>query len=177
MISSARPYAAIFQQVRKRYEIQPTRDPDLICADGLYGNCDVLKWRKVSWTNDDPTQIKSPTGGIFFSIWITEDGGPAGRAEYNIHSYRLRKLPAYNIASREFCRQFRAAFADISGSWPNVRTDFGPTNLMQGWFEMSPETLADRVLMLVEDFRAVAMIIDNLLAQRKKAALSRKSRG
>jgi hypothetical protein len=169
-----RPFGAIFQDVRRRYEIQATRDPDLICADGFHGNCDVLKWRKASWTNDDPTNIKSPMGGIFFSIWITEDGGRAGRAEYNLHSYGLGKLPAYKIAAREFCGQFRAAFSGISGSWPNVRTDFGPGTLMQGWFKIHPKSLADQVLTVVGEFREVAMIIDHLLAQRTKVATSRR---
>ena len=36
-------------------------------------NCDVVKLRKAAWTNDDPKKIDSSSGGIFFSIWVSNN--------------------------------------------------------------------------------------------------------
>src|SRR5687768_6634375 len=68
------PFHELFREIKRRYDTQPARDAELICAQGFHMNCDVLKLRKPAWTNDDASRINSPTGGIFFSIWVTEDG-------------------------------------------------------------------------------------------------------
>ena len=131
-------------------------------------NCDVLKLRKAAWTNDDISKISSPTGGIFFSIWVTQVGAREGRADYNIHAIRLRKLAGYRITGNDFCDQFRAEFGKLRTSWPNVSTDSGCLTLMDGWFEIDIQAFARDVLKLLNQFREVAAIIDDLLKQLVK---------
>src|SRR5690349_16446113 len=103
-----RRFGATFGLVQKRYAKLQSRDRELVCAEGFYMDCDVLKLRKAAWTNDDPTIVRSPTGGIFFAIWITGEGARDGRANYNIHSYGHSKMKRYRIASNDFCSEFRA---------------------------------------------------------------------
>ena len=164
-----RHYGQLFQEIKARYDKQPTRDPELICAQGFHLNCDVLKLRKRTWTNDDPTKINNPNGGIFFSIWITDEGAISHRAEFNIHAYYLPKLTNYRIGAKDFCQQFRIAFNKLHSDWPNVSTDFGSMTLMQGWFHIHEKTFTRDVLALMKQFEPVASIIDDLLKQRVKA--------
>src|SRR5262249_26296321 len=149
MPSTMRRFGAMLRGARKRYEALPSRDPGLICADGYHMNCDVLKLRKAAWTNDDPTKITSPTGGIFFSIWVTDEGARSGRANYNIHSYAHRQLKSYRIASNEFCDDFRVVFRKLRKRWPNVSTDFGCATLMEGWFKIDEKTFSRDALRLM----------------------------
>jgi hypothetical protein len=132
--------------------------------------CDVLKMRKRAWTNDDLTSIRSPTGGIFFSIWVTEKGGQEGRAEYNIHSYGLQKLKAYRIKGRDFCEEFRGRFETMRKAWPNVSTKYGCTTLMEGWFAMDKKSFARDALAMMDQFEGVAGIIDELLEKRVRVS-------
>jgi hypothetical protein len=55
----------------------------------------------------------------------------------------------------------------MSAEWPNVRTEFGPQTLMQGW--ISIENLENHlpILDLMVRFQALAPIIDHLLDLRK----------
>jgi hypothetical protein len=163
-----REYVDILHNVRARYENQRARNHSLICAAGFHMNCAVLKLRKPSWTDDDPTQITSPTGGIFFSIWITAEGPRQHRADYNIHALALRKLKSYKITGIDFCRQFRKAFAPLRAHWPNVSTDMGPTTLMQGWFDINEKRFPRDALAMMNQFSDVASIIDELMKQRLK---------
>src|SRR3954462_7505739 len=140
--SAMRHFGAMLSEARSRYERQRSRDRELVCADGFHMDCDVLKLRKETWTNDDPTKINSPTGGIFFSIWVAHEDARNGRAKYNIHSYGHRKLKNYRIASNDFCDDFRAGFKPLQTRWPNVSTDFGCVTLMEGWFKIDEEKFA-----------------------------------
>ena len=108
-----RPLAAMLSDVRKRYEKQPSRDRQLVCANGLHMNCDVLKLRKATWTNDDLAKINSPTGGIFFSIWIPRAEARSGRANYNIHSYRIRELKS-SVKQKESGPEIRSTLTRSS---------------------------------------------------------------
>jgi hypothetical protein len=161
-------YGELFVQIKTAYDQLPARDRSLICAQGFHMNCNVLKLRKAHWSVDDPTKIESPMGGIFFSIWISEKGAAAWRADYNIHSYKHPQLTAYRIASQDFCRQFREEFATVSSAWPNVSTDYSSQTLMQGWFEIKPNTFVTDTLRMMKRFEKVAGIIDELLVQRQK---------
>ena len=163
-----RRFGAMLSDARKRYEKRPSRDPELICADGFHMDCDVLKLRKAAWTNDDPTKINSPTGGIFFSIWVGDEGAASGRAKYSIHSYGHYKLKRYRIASNEFCNAFRASFKKLRKFWPHVSTAFGSQTLMEGWFEIDATTFLQDTLKLMTQFEDVAAIIDELLKKRSK---------
>lgn len=170
-----RRFGKMLSDVRKQYEKLPARDPELICADGFHMNCDVLKLRKAAWTNDDPTKINSPTGGIFFSIWVTEEGARSDRANYNIHSYAHRKLKSYRIASNDVCHDFRVAFGKLRKSWPNVSTDSGCATLMEGWFNIHQKTFPRDVLRLMKQVDDVAAIIDELLKRRTKVPKRRRA--
>jgi len=171
-----RRFGKLLSEARKRYERDRSRDPALVCADGFHMDCDVLKLRKASWTNDALTKISNPTGGIFFAIWISDEGARIARANYNIHAYRLRNLKAYRIAGNDFCDDFRTAFKKVRTFWPNVSTDFGCLTLMEGWFEIDQKTFPRDVLALMHQFDDVAAIIDNLLQQRIKPSKSRNAR-
>jgi hypothetical protein len=166
--TSMRRFGAMLSLVRKRYEKLRSRDRELICADGFHMNCDVLKLRKAAWTNDDPTKIQSPTGGIFFSIWVADEGARDGRAKYNIHSYGHRKLKRYRIVSKDFCSEFRASFEKLRKSWPNVSTEFNRQTLMEGWFKIDEKTFPQDTLKLMKQLDEVTVIIDELLKKRLK---------
>jgi hypothetical protein len=161
-------FGEIFRDIKTRYEKQPRREPELICREGFHMNCDVLKLQKASWTNDDLSKIGNPKGGIFFSIWITEEGGRRGRADYNIHAIRLRELKGYRLTGNDFCDQFRKRFKRLSGSWPNVNTDGGCLTLFEGWIEIEDKSFVRDVLMLMNRFQEIAPVIDDLLNQRIK---------
>src|SRR3954465_5558685 len=157
--TAMRRFGAMLSEARNRYEKRQSRDRELVCADGFHMDCDVLKLRKAAWTNDDPTKINSPTGGIFFSIWVGDEGARSGRAKYNIHSYGHYKLKRYRIASNDFCNDFRASFKKLRKFWPHVSTKFGSQTLMEGWFEIDPATFPQDTLKLMTQFADVAAII------------------
>jgi hypothetical protein len=60
-----------------------------------------------------------------------------------------------------FARAFRSRFA-CSG-WPNIKTDYGPQTLMQGWLPLHSRTFEEDVLDLIERFTSTQLIIDELL--------------
>src|SRR6202043_4285614 len=88
--------------------------------------------------------------GIFFSIWIDEKAASDNRANYNIHALKLRALKGYSITSRDFATEFGSKFA--TGVWPNVRVNYGPLTLMQGWVEVEPATFEKNGLALLGGF-------------------------
>ena len=106
--------------------------------------------------------------GIFFSIWVTEESASKGRANYNIHALKLRQLHGYSITSREFAEAFRDGFKAMRGDWPNVRVDYGPLTLMQGWTKFDPAYFERDALVLVDRFKHLSPLIDRLLESRRK---------
>lgn len=106
-------------------------------------------------------------GNLFFDLGYRR-GARSGEANYNIHSYGHYKLKPYRIASRDFCDDFRAAFKRLRKSWPNVSTEFGSQTLMEGWFKINARTFTRDVVKLMEQFKDVATIIDELLMARMK---------
>jgi hypothetical protein len=139
---------------------------ELICKQGFYNGCSVLKLQKASWTNDRMDRIQNKTG-IFFSIWIDETAASKNRANYNIHALKLRHLKGYSIASRGFANDFRDSFASRRDAWPNVSVDYGPLTLMQGWIEIDRREFEKDLLVLLERFKAVSRLIDRLLKSRR----------
>jgi hypothetical protein len=139
----------------------------LICKQGFYNDCSVLKLQKASWTNDGMDRAQNKTG-IFFSIWINEKAASKSRANYNIHALKLRQLEGYSITSRDFANDFRSSFASMRDAWPNVSVDYGPLTLMEGWIEVDPNSFEKDVLVLMERFKPVSRLIDRLLESRCK---------
>ena len=156
-----------FAKIKSRFDQQtPARD-GLICKQGYYKKCSVLKLQKAAWTNDPMDQLQNQTG-IFFSIWIDDKAAGRNRANYNIHALKLRQLKGYAITSRDFADAFRAGFASVSGKWPNVSVEYGPLTLMQGWIEVLPDTFEPDALVLMEQFKPLSSLIDRLLQSRRK---------
>jgi hypothetical protein len=156
---------SVFAKIKGRFG---KRKPDgLICKQGFYASCSVLKLQKRSWTNDHMDQVQNKSG-IFFSIWMNEDSVRERRAMYNIHALKLRQLEGYSITSRDFAIDFRKGFAATRNTWPNVSVKYGPLTLMQGWIEIHRNTFEMDTLELMERFKKLSPLIDVLLEARRK---------
>jgi hypothetical protein len=56
-------FCAVFAKIKARFD---ERNHDgLICKQGFYKACSVLKLQKASWTNDPMDRVQN-TSGIFF---------------------------------------------------------------------------------------------------------------
>jgi hypothetical protein len=139
----------------------------LICKQGSYKDCSVLKLQKPSWTNDPMDRVEN-TSGIFFSIWTNKASTSKSRANYNVHALRLRQLEGYSITSRDFANEFRKSFAATRKTWPNVSVNYGPLTLMQGWIEVDSNGFEKGVLVLLERFKRLSPLIDRLLESRRR---------
>lgn len=156
---------AVFAEVKSRFDEQ--RQQGLVCKQGLYKDCCVLKLQKACWTNDSMKNIANQSG-IFFSVWSTKESLQENRVMYNIHALKLRQLKNYTIASRDFADNFRKHFAAGRSNWPNVCTDYGPATLMQGWIESAALTLCQNILALMNNFVLLSPLIDRLLDERQR---------
>lgn len=161
----AQQFCAVFARIKARFD---ERDSDgLVCKQGFYKACCVLKLQKASWTNDPMDQVQN-TSGIFFSIWVNNESVRRNRANYNIHALKLRHLEGYSIASRDFAEEFRKGFASTRKSWPNVSVNYGPLTLMQGWIEVEANRLEESVAALMQRFSQLSPLIDRLLESRRR---------
>jgi hypothetical protein len=155
----------VFAKIKARFD---KRSHDgLICKQGFYKDCFVLKLQKASWTNDPMDRVQNKSG-IFFSIWIDEVLAVENRANYNIHALKLRQLEGYSITSRDFANAFRKGFAATRDTWPNVSVDYGPLTLMQGWIKLDSNRLEKDILDLMERFQDLSPLIDRLLESRRR---------
>jgi len=157
-------FRALFAKIKARFDER--NNEWLICKQGFYNDCAVLKLQRASWTNDRMDRVQNKTG-IFFSIWIDKDAASKSRANYNIHALKLRQLEGYLITSRDFANDFRDGFASMHDAWPNVSVDYGPLTLMQGWIEIVPKGFEEDILVLLERFKPISRLIDRLLASRR----------
>lgn len=155
----------VFAKVKARFDEQ-NRD-GLICKHGFYKACSVLKLQKASWTNDSMDQVQNESG-IFFSIWVNEASARRNRTNYNVDALKLRRLNGYVITSRDFAADFRKRFAPMRSPWPNVRLDYGPLTLMQGWIGIKADTLEEDLSGLMERFKMLSPLIDKLLEARRR---------
>lgn len=128
---------------------------------GTFGDCVVLKLYKRSWANPFQDPVSSPSR-IFFSVWI--DPNREGELSYNIHALKLRQLKGYKIESRKFAEVFRKGFKDFAHRWENVRVEYGPLTLMQGFVRIEPGRMQEQVLALANEFFAIEHLIDEVLA-------------
>jgi hypothetical protein len=167
LAKAAQEFRTVFPKIKSRFDERQSGHNGLICKQGFYENCFVLKLQKPSWTSDRMDQIQNKTG-IFFSIWIDEKSASQNRANYNIHALKLRELKGYSITSRNFANDFRDSFASVSNDWPNVSVEYGPLTLMQGWIEVDPNNFEKDALVLMERFEHVSPLIDRLLDSRRR---------
>jgi hypothetical protein len=165
MTNPFEPFRKTFRQIKRQFDGRAAREPGLVCKEGFYGGCPVLKLQKAAWTNDSMRNVPNQTG-IFFSVWLSDDAIAKNQANYNIHALKVRLLEGYSITSNDFAQDFRKAFAPLRRSWPNVSLDYGPQTLMQGWIEIEPKTFERDVLALMNRFQKASRIIDGLLAKR-----------
>jgi hypothetical protein len=147
-----------FQKVRDIYDKVASQKSGLICSTSVFEGCPQVTLHRDSW--------KSGTAGIFFSIWTDNDSRNTGRIHYNIHALKMREFKGHVITSRDFADDFRKNFKALSSSWPNVRVDYGPLNLMQGWIVFREDSFERDVLRLMSQFATVRPIIDRLLEER-----------
>ena len=165
--SRMQQFHPLFPKIKSHFDERASGCSGLICKEGFYHGCPVLKFQRASWTNDRMDQLKNETG-IFFSIWINEKAPTIDRTNYNIHAFKLRKLAGYAITSRDFANDFRSGFASARSGWPNVSVDYGPLTLMQGWIETELNTFEAGVFALIKKFEHLAPQIDRLLELRRR---------
>ena len=164
-------YLEAFRRVADNLGPTLAQENDLLCKVGTMMDCAVLKVQKLSWTNDAADSLPNESG-IFFSLWVGDESLKKNQILYNIHALKLRQLQGYTIQSRDFAAAFRAEFARFHDAWPNVRVDYGPLTLMQGWQEIRPDCFEEDISQLVHQFVRIHPIIDNLLEKRKIPRLS-----
>ena len=153
----------IFRKVKAAYDPSPLVE-GLVCKEGAYMGSAVLKLQKASWTNDSMDKIRNESG-IFFAIWVDDKSLRRNRASYSIHALKLRQLRGYALTSRNFAEAFRARFKKLQKAWPNVRVDYGPQTLMQGWIEIHPVHFERDVVALMKSFATTSAMIDELLKE------------
>lgn len=159
-------YLDSFRRIADNLGPTLTQENDLLCNVGTSHDCPVLKVQKPSWRNEGTVPFPNESG-LFFSIWVSEESLKKNQVLYNIHALKLRQLKGYAIQSRDFAADFRAEFARFPDVWPNVRIEYGPQTLMQGWLEIAPERFGENISQLVRQFVALRPIIDDLLQKRK----------
>jgi hypothetical protein len=148
-----------FQKIRDIYDKVATQKSGLLCITRVFEGCPGVRLYRDSW--------KSGTAEIFFAVWTDNDSRSSGRIHYNIHALKMRQFKGHVITSRDFADDFRKNFKPLSNSWPNIRMDYGPLNLMQGWIQFREECFEPDVLRLMYQFAAtVSPIIDQLLQER-----------
>lgn len=153
-----------FTHAKERIEKASWFDEGWFCKTGIWpdGGCKgaFFKLQKRHWSNDGKGEIPNDAK-IFFSVWTDE--GDASLLKYNIHAFKLRGLRSYKLESRKFASAFRAAFSPNSQRWPNLRFDFGPQTLMEGFQETSINEYEDTIVNWSERFLPAAELVDRFL--------------
>jgi hypothetical protein len=134
---------------------------------GVWVQSVALKMQKKSWADAAPT-ARPFEGSIFFSVWVSDESIRESELHYNIHAFKLRQLAGYKIQSREFAAAFRARFKAFEKKWPNVRVDFGPLTLMEGWIGVDLKNFDKELVDLAHRFLEIHFIIDDLLEERRR---------
>jgi ankyrin repeat protein len=154
---SVKSVLAALQQVA--VEMAPELEKhQLLSLTGEWLNSSALKIQKAHWTDGAGHQT-------FFSVWADAKDLKKGRFKYNIHALKMRLLPGYRMSADDFASGFRERFTKAGGNWPNVKTDYGPQTLMEGWMPFDVKTFRDDVTGLVNGFIAIHGIIDDLLEE------------
>ena len=163
-------YLSIFKKAASQLDKKELSKKQMHVATGLVLESVFLKLYKLNWANQSPDPLTAPSR-IFFSVWINYKGISENKVFYNIHALKLRQLNGYAITSRQFATDFRNVFGKYEKHWPNVRTDFGPLTLMEGWVKLDAATTHDEIVQLAKSFLKIDHLIDELLEKNKKKAL------
>jgi hypothetical protein len=159
-------YLHKFQQIVDALDKQAFEQHQLKLRVGIWMDSAVLKIQNPAWLNQSP-QAKPFGESIFFSVWVSDETIRQGKIYYNIHALKLRELTGYKIKSRDFAEAFRDEFKALEQPWPNVSINFGPLTLMEGWLELDEVNSGKSIAQLTTQFISVAVIIDQLLNERK----------
>ena|SRR6188768_2767470 len=155
-----------FQKIKRTYDNSAAEKSGLTCVTNVFEGCPGIRLHRESWL--------SGNAQIFFSIWTDSESECGGRLHYNIHAFKLREFKLHVITSRNFADSFRKAFKAVSKHWSNVRVDYGPLNLMEGWIEYRETAFPSDVLQLMHQFAEIAPLIDHLLEERIALATRRR---
>lgn len=163
-----RVYLDRFQKSADELDVQVNfNQKELEYKVGVWLDSVVLKIQNRSWLNTSP-ETKPFEDSVFFSVWLNDESIQKGKIYYNIHALKLRQLTNYSIKSREFSNAFRMRFKPFEKQWPNVSVDFGPLTLMEGWVPFDQKHIEKLVADLASNFLEIAVIIEDLLKERKK---------
>lgn len=160
-------YIEQFKNAASLLDSKQLQKKQMELAVGLYGGAAFLKLFKKNWTspNQDPLTAESR---IFFSVWITHTFEEDKKLFYNIHAFKLRKLPGYRIESRKFADAFRKKFKSDEHLWENVSVQFGPLTLMEGWQSVDTKNLKKNIVGLAKMFLKIYQLVDDTLSEFKK---------
>jgi hypothetical protein len=164
-MTSYASYLAILENIKTAISADLMHSHHLRCEAGDWMDSATLKLQKDAWTSGGTGQ------GIFFSVWLGEKDLKARRFNYNIHALKLGTLPGHDVKPREFAMAFREKLDAHSqrSDWPNLRTDYGPQTLMQGWMPLDEAAFRPDVESLIRRFVGMHKVIDVLLLERKRA--------
>jgi hypothetical protein len=81
---------------------------------------------------------------------------------YNIHALKLRELKGYQN-KQILLKNSETDLLKNQKDWENVRIDFGPLTLMEGWINLNAETIHNDIIDLSEKFLKISPIIDETL--------------
>jgi hypothetical protein len=160
MLKSCDTYLKILDSLRKkiRHDLSSNQ---IFCETGDWMDCAVLKLQKKNWTQNGIGE------GVFFSVWIGKEELKKDRFNYNIHAFKLRLWKDHSIKPVEFASCFRSKLGKSNTNWPNLRTDYGPQTLMQGWAPLDLNTFEKDVSNLINEFITIHGIIDDMIDKRK----------
>jgi hypothetical protein len=153
-------YTAKFVDLASKIDHNLLKQKEIELKVGYWLDSVVLRLQKKNWTN-------GRNASIFFSIWLNDDGTKNSKLFYNIHALKLREFNGYSIQSREFALAFRERFNLHKAKWPNVRVDYGPLTLMEGFQEIDLNDFEHEFLNLVKLFLKIEHIIEATLQERK----------
>ena len=156
-------YRRVLKCIEKKHAKSLSNRYGLICKQMQYGDEDAALYiAKKNWTNRFDMD-RETTVGIFFCAWVSPELLEDDNFAYNIHSLKLRELPGYNLASREFANNFRTNVESRVVSWPNIRMDYGPLTLLEGRDLCEIDTFDKKVENRISDFVEIHEEIDKLL--------------
>ena len=159
-------YIEIFKKAESHLDHKLLKKKQMESAVGIYGNSVFLKLFKKSWANPMEDALVAETR-IFFSLWINVNAIKEEKLWYNIHALKLRKLIGYKIESRKFAESFRKSFQPYGHHWPNLRVDFGPLTLMEGWQKSNEKNHQQKIIELANRFFEIEHLVEETLINFK----------